>query len=120
MFDHMSDFTGGTERLEQSFVEVFPREGIAQVFVPNRGSIQINTAIAYCWLEYRGIPRKAAVDSTETHIGVTFRLDRRPFNELTEEGKDHLLDQFRFDLALWAHSEFLAVLRDLFHEVKEQ
>lgn len=120
MSDSMHDLMGGTERFQQSFVEVFPKQQIATLFVPNRGTIQVNTAIAFCWLTYRGIPRKASVDSTESYIGVTFRLDHRPFDELTEESKDYLLDKFRFDLALWAHSEFLEVLRDLFYEVNTQ
>lgn len=120
MSDYLQEFFSGAERFEQSFVEVFPKQQTAKLFVPHRGSIQINTAIAYCWLQHRGIPRKASVDSTETYIGVTFRLDHRPFDELTEKSKDYLLDKFRFDLALWAHCEFLEVLRDLFYEVNAQ
>ena len=120
MSDSMHDLMGGTERFEQSFVEVFPKQQIATLLVPNRGTIQVNTAIAFCWLTYRGIPRKASVDSTENHIGITFRLDRRPFDELTKEGTDRLLDQFRYDLAVWAHSEFFEVVRDLFYQVNTQ
>lgn len=120
MSDSMHDLMGETERFQQSFVEVVPKLQIATLFVPNRGTIQVNTAIAYCWLEYRRIPRKASVDSTENHIGITFRLDRRPFDELTKEGTDRLLDQFRYDLAVWAHSEFFEVVRDLFYQVNTQ
>ena len=120
MSDSMHDLMGRTERFQLSFVEVFPKLQIATVFVPNRGTIQVNTAIAYCWLEYREIPRKALVDSTENHIGITFRLDRRPFDELTKEGKDRLLDQFRYELASWVHSDFFEVVRDLFSQVNTQ
>ena len=106
------DLTGKIALLESSVVEVYPSENKAVLSVPNRGTIQTNTTIAYCWLKQYDVLSPTSIDSSDDAVILIFRLDAAPFAKMPKDEMDSWLDQFRHELVHWAHEGFSTQLKD--------
>ena len=106
------DLTGKIALLESSVVEVYPRENKAVLSVPNRGTIQTNTTIAYCWLKQYDVLSPTSIDSSDDAVILIFRLDAAPFAKMPKDEMDSWLDQFRHELVHWVHEGFSTQLKD--------
>jgi hypothetical protein len=84
------DLTGKIALLESSVVEVYPSENKAVLSVPNRGTIQTNTAIAYCWLKQYEVLSPISINSSDDAVILIFRLDAAPFAKTPKDETDEL------------------------------
>ena len=109
MRNHPHNLTGFAEWLKHTSVNVVNRERI-EVSVPNRGTIQINHAIAYCWLRSLPISVAASIESTDNEVIVHIGLNQPPVSEYHQDQLERFLELLHFQATEWVHEEFARVL----------